>query len=250
MSSSAVSGSNFSIITTVPPNCWTPRQKRSGAAWYTGAGLRYTFSSSKPKSSLPSIATEVSVAERDARQWGLDALRQTGRARAVEHVDAVDAVGQGLGGLGGDRVLVGLVALDDAVDHEAGLHLRGVGHDRGRQVAEVGAADEHAGAAVVDDVRQLFASEPTRGERVDETGVPGAPGHGQRQRVVLEADGDVIARLQAQRPEQLGEAVGTLVELGVGDPLAGAGHDRRRSVRSGLGEVTGEHPGDRSHWMA
>ena len=43
---SASSGSNRSITTTVEPNRWKVRQYRSGAAWYSGAGDRYTDSSS------------------------------------------------------------------------------------------------------------------------------------------------------------------------------------------------------------
>ncbi len=40
MSSRARLASNFSIITTVPPSACTDAQKRSGAAWYIGAGDR------------------------------------------------------------------------------------------------------------------------------------------------------------------------------------------------------------------
>ena len=40
MSCSEYSGSNFGITTTVPPWDWVSMTKRSGAAWYRGAGER------------------------------------------------------------------------------------------------------------------------------------------------------------------------------------------------------------------
>ena len=43
---SACSASNRSMTTTVPPMRWMPRQNPSGAEWYSGAGDRYTESSS------------------------------------------------------------------------------------------------------------------------------------------------------------------------------------------------------------
>jgi hypothetical protein len=48
MSCSAASASNFSIITTEPPSACTAVEKASGAAWYSGAGERYTVWSSTP----------------------------------------------------------------------------------------------------------------------------------------------------------------------------------------------------------
>jgi hypothetical protein len=39
------------MTTTVPPSWWTPMQKRSGAAWYSGAGDRYTSPGPKPRTS-------------------------------------------------------------------------------------------------------------------------------------------------------------------------------------------------------
>ena len=40
MSCREYSGSNFGITTTVPPWDWVSMTKRSGAAWYSGAGER------------------------------------------------------------------------------------------------------------------------------------------------------------------------------------------------------------------
>ena len=36
------------MTTTVPPTLWTAIATRSGAAWYSGAGLKKTMSSPKP----------------------------------------------------------------------------------------------------------------------------------------------------------------------------------------------------------
>src|SRR5690606_21104475 len=46
IAASAASGSNFSITTTVAPKRCMVRQYRNGAAWYSGAGDRYTESAS------------------------------------------------------------------------------------------------------------------------------------------------------------------------------------------------------------
>ncbi len=40
MARSASTGSNFSMITTVPPRRWTGVTNARGAAWYMGAGDR------------------------------------------------------------------------------------------------------------------------------------------------------------------------------------------------------------------
>ena len=40
ITSSACSASKRSMTTTAAPSCWNARQKRSGAAWYSGAGER------------------------------------------------------------------------------------------------------------------------------------------------------------------------------------------------------------------
>ena len=53
----------------------------------------------------------------------------------------------------------------------------------------------------------------------------------------------MVARLQAGGPEHVGQAVGLGVQLGVGDHLAGGGHDHGRPVGGGGGEVSREHGG-------
>src|SRR5690606_23978541 len=53
------SASKFGMTTSVPPSDWVATQKRNGAAWYSGAGDRYTLVSSTPNSSCISIVTPV-----------------------------------------------------------------------------------------------------------------------------------------------------------------------------------------------
>ena len=69
-----------------------------------------------------------------------------------------------------------------------------------------------------------------------------APDHREEAGRVLEAQGDVVARLQARGAEHVREAVRLLVELGVGDDLAAGGHDHGRPVGGGGGE------GSRGTW--
>ena len=45
------------MTTAVPPSTWVAMLKRSGAAWYSGAGDRYTMSAWPPKSSCSGPAT-------------------------------------------------------------------------------------------------------------------------------------------------------------------------------------------------
>ena len=72
----------------------------------------------------------------------------------------------------------------------------------------------------------------------------GAPHHGQEAGAVLQAQGDVVARLQAGGAEHVGQPVGLGIELGVGDDLSRAGHDDGRAVGVGGGEVSGVHGGN------
>ena len=50
MAASRSSGSKCSITTAVPPRRCVPIVQPAGAAWYSGAGERYTVSRVKPKS--------------------------------------------------------------------------------------------------------------------------------------------------------------------------------------------------------
>ena len=73
----------------------TLMEKRSGAAWYSGAGDRYTDVVGRRRTAAAAApATPVGVVSSGSATNGRrDALRQPGRARRVEHVGAGDAVG-------------------------------------------------------------------------------------------------------------------------------------------------------------
>ena len=66
--------------------------------------------------------------------------------------------GERLGRLRGDGVLVALVAVDRAVEHQPQLDAGRVGDDLGGLVGLVRRGDEDLGLAVVEDVGQLAAA--------------------------------------------------------------------------------------------
>ena len=157
--------------------------------------------SSAPKEQLARPVTPSAPSPSGASgQRHLHALGPTGGAGAVEHVLALDALLVERGGrLGGDDVLVGLVAVDGAVEHSrtftAGIWSR----ELGGLVGLVGRGDEGLRAAVVEDVRHLLGGEPRAHGGVVEAGVVAAPDHREEARRVLEAERDVVARLEAGR---------------------------------------------------
>jgi hypothetical protein len=59
--------------------------------------------------------------------------------------------------------------------------------------------------------------------------------------VVLEAQGDVVARLETERAEDVRDPVGLGVELAVRDDLPGTRQDHGGRVGGRLGVGTGEH---------
>jgi hypothetical protein len=109
---------------------------------------------------------------------------------------------------------------DGAVEHEAQAGVRDSRCDLGRLVGLVLRSDESFGAAIVDDVGEFLGSQTTRAGGVNETRVVAAPNDLEIARMVLHADGDVVAHLQARRAQQVGQPIGRIVELLVGDHLA------------------------------
>ena len=169
--------------------------------------------------------------------------RSAGRAGAVEHVHACGAVLE-RGGRGvGDGVLVGVVAVDCASHREPQLDVGHLVAQLGGLVGLVRRGDEDPRPAVVDDVRHLVGGEAAAHRGVDESGVVRAPAQHEEAGVVLEAEGDVVAWLQSDVAEQVREAVGLLVEFGVGDDLVGVGHDDGRVIRSGRSVMSGVQDG-------
>ena len=68
-----------------------------------------------------------------------------------------------------------------------------------------------------------------------------APDHLEEARVVLQAERHVVARAQPAGVQEVAQPVGPVVELGVGDDLAGRAHHDRRLVRRGGGVDPGVH---------
>ncbi len=130
----------------------------------------------------------------------------------------------------GGRLLVALVPVDRAVEHQPQLHPWRVGDDLGRLVGEIQRRDERLRSAVVEDVGQLATREARRGGREDQTRVAATPEHFEIAVVVLHAQRDVVARLEAGRPQHPAQAVGGGVQFGERLREATAGHDDGRLV--------------------
>ena len=141
----------------------------------------------------------------------------------------------------GGRLLVALVPVDRAVEHQPQLHPWCVGDDLGRLVGEIPRRDERLRPAVVEDVGQLAAREARRGGREDQARVAATPEHFEIAVVVLHAQRDVVAGLEAGRPQHLAQAVGGGVQFGERLREATAGHDDGRLVTEGVNECAREH---------
>ena len=171
------------------------------------------------------------------------ALGPSRRSRRIEHVVAGRLVGDRSRGKARDRVLPGVVARDRAVDHET---VRGTLHQRrqlGGLVGKILRGDEQPGAAVGHDIVDLGGGEARADRGVDQARALRAPADLEEARIVLEEDRDMVAGLEAQRAEELRDAVGLLVELAIGHRLAAAGHDVGRLVGIGAGVMIGMHGG-------
>ena len=163
--------------------------------------------------------------ERSESGGGDDALRAAGGARAVEHVGAGDPVRQRLRRRLLDRGLVAVVAVDGAVDHEPQLDVGHLDTELGGLIGLVGRGDEDLRSAIVDDVRHLLGGEATAHRRVDQAGVVGAPANGQESRMVLHAEGDVVAHLESPIAKDVREPVRLRVEFAIRDAFARGRHD-------------------------
>ena len=138
-------------------------------------------------------------------------------------------------------LLVAVVTVDRAVEHQPQPHPWCVGDDLGGLVGEIQRRDERLRPAVVEDVGELAAREARRRGRVDQTRVAATPEHFEVAVVVLHAQRDVVARLEAGRPQHLAQAVGGGVQFGERLREAAAGHDDGRLVSEGVEEGAREH---------
>ena len=91
------------------------------------------------------------------------------------------------------------------------------GNDAGGHVGLLRRGDEHPGAAVVQHVGRLLDGQAGADGGVVEPGVVGAPGDRVEVGLVLDAEGEVVARHQAGGPDQLRQPVGLGMQLGVAD---------------------------------
>ena len=183
-------------------------------------------------------------AERHALERPLDRLGPPGGAGRIEHVRALDLVGDPAFRLGGDGVLVGGEAVRCAADHQAVLQLRAQRRHVHRNGAPEFGRNEQPGAAVVDDVSDLAGGEVRTDRRVIEPGPLGAPAQLEEARMVLDEEGDVVAGADAERAQQPGEAVRARLQFRIGHGLGAAGHDERGLVGRPFGEIgQGRHGG-------
>ena len=100
---------------------------------------------------------------------------------------------------------------------------------------------EGAGVAVLDDVGHLLGGEVGVDRRVVEAGALGRPADLEEAGLVLDQEGDVVTEAEAGVLPHPGQPAGALLQLGVGDDLARAGHDDRRVVGTLLGMDSGPH---------
>ena len=178
------------------------------------------------------IGTEGLPGERPA-----DPLGVPGGARGVQHGGALDLFGQRLPRRGGYELVVGRVVFGGGgPNHEPEVHIRGAGDQLGGQGCQRSRRDERAGAAVDHDVGRLVDGQVRVDHRVVETRTLERERHLVGPVVVGQEHGHVIPRPQTVGEQGLGQAAGTLFELGERDDLAGAGDDGwPLSVAGGVG---------------
>ena len=209
----------------------------------------------KVEHALAALPQRIEKAEQRQRlrrrvlwQWPQDAFRAARRAGRVQHRRAQPFVGNrrsGVGRCGAGEVdeppVVHCLSVVAAVDDEAALHPRATRHRFPCHRQLGGGGDQQARFAVVDDIGQFFGGQV----RVDARVVEARPLAGSVAFdvavVVLHEDRVVVEPPQAFGPQQVGQAVGARLELGIGHRLARAGHDEGGPVRMSVIAVSGIH---------
>ena len=118
---SVSAGSKWSMTTTVPPARCTCRQKRSGAAWYSGAGERYTVSGLAPNSPATNMYSASGVPNGTSRNGTFTPLGRPVVPEEYSMSMPSSAPSRSSDRLGRDRVEERCVALQLAVEQEAVL---------------------------------------------------------------------------------------------------------------------------------
>ena len=170
--------------------------------------------------------------DRLAGQFALHALRSAGRAGGIEHVLARALVADRrrlLFRAHRAEILVDAKTAVQRIKHEIRERLGQRIGDRPLR----GGGDEKFRAAIAHDVLDLSGGEVGGNAGVVEPRALRRPGDLEIARMILDAQRDAVAGLQAERAEQLRALVRPFVELGVGDRLAGRRHDHGRLVRIG-----------------
>ena len=177
----------------------------------------------------------------DLGQGAQDALGPPCRARGVEHGVAHPLLRQGFRRGAGQGVLVGLPAGDGPAHHQADGAVGDQVGQGGGQVPLLVGGHQGLGPAVADDVGGLVGGQVAVDGGDVEPRPEARPDRVHEGQVVLHQDRDVVAPAQAPGPEELGHAVGALVELAVGHHRAGVGGDQGRLVGRQPGVVGQVH---------
>ncbi len=168
----------------------------------------------------------------------LDALRTAGGPGGVEHVGAARLVGAGLCRRIGQDLVVTLEAVEIATPHDAatrageGLDLAGGRHG----LDDRGAGEQDLRVAVGENVVGLRRGEVVVDRGHVQTAAQGRPVHLEDVEVVGGDHGDVVAAPESEGVEVVGEPCRVLVQLSVGQYLAGGGPDDGRLVGGGFRE--------------
>ena len=154
----------------------------------------------------------------------LDALGAAGGARRIQHVVAGFLVRDRRRRLRGRFLVPGAEAGQRLVEHE---EQRLAGRAGDQPLDLLGAfrrGDDDFRAAIPDDVGDLVLGQIAADRGVIQPGALRRPADLHECQPVLHQEGDVIAGLQAERTKQMRALVRQLVELAIGDRLAGRGH--------------------------
>jgi len=205
-------------------------ETRSGAAWCSGAGERYTLPSSRANCIRAAGLQGVAVRCRDVDERRLDALRPAGRAGAVEHVGAAPFRSGRLGRLVGDDVVQGAVAARGVVEGQAHLDPWGRGHQLLGDAGGRRGDDHDARPAVVDHVGRLVGGRVGVDGGDVQAAVDRREDRLQIAQVVVGEHGEVVAGLQPRRTQEVGQLRRPPVQLAEGDPVARRPHHDRRPI--------------------
>ena len=126
-----------------------------------------------------------------------------------------------------DQAVVVFESLDSSVEGEPKLDCRCAGDRRLSHRADRSRHHEGAGAGVVDDELDLVGGQVAVDRCEVEARALGRPRHLEEAGMVLGQERDAVAGSQPGSPQQVGEAVGARLEVGVGGHAAGAHHDCR-----------------------